>query len=145
MNKKINSSISKVSHIHSMAADYLSKKLSEKGLPELVSSHGFILFQLSLQEKITMGELSKKINRDKSTTTVLVRKLTETGLVSIEKDISDKRNKFISLTEKGKQYNEITNHISQELIQTFFKDFTADEQQQFFNFLIRIENNFKNS
>ncbi len=90
-----------------------------------------------------MGELAKKINRDKSTTTVLVRKLKKAGLVSEQTAAKDKRNKIITLTEKGQEYNKITADISDNLIKTFYKDFTPQEQEQFFNFLIRIEKNFE--
>ena len=143
MDDKINSSISKVSHIHSTAADFLAHKLADKGLPEFISSHGNILFQLSKNEAMNMGELAKRINRDKSTTTVLVRKLENFGLVEAVTDSNDKRNKFISLTEKGKEYNQLTANISQELINTFYKGFSEEEKEQFFNFLLRIEQNFK--
>ena len=112
----INSSISMISHIHSEAAAFLVKKLAEKGLPELASSHGYILFQLSQNQPMTMGELTKKINRDKSTTTVLVRKLKNAGLIQVISDKSDKRNKILSLTEKGKECQQLTAEISKELI-----------------------------
>ena len=143
MKEDIRQSISKVSHIHSEVAAFLAQKLSSRGLPELISSHGNILFQLSINESLTMGELAKKINRDKSTTTVLVRKLEKAGLISEKTAEKDKRNKIISLTEKGCEYNKITSNISDDLIQTFYKDFTPQEQEQFFNFLIRIEKNFE--
>ena len=142
MTEKINSSISKVSHIHSKAADFLEKKLSEKGLPQFSSSHGNILFQLSNNKSLTMGELAKKINRDKSTTTVLVRKLESLGLVESIPDEKDKRNKIIALTSKGQEYNSLTGSISKELITTFYKDFTEEEQILFYSFLERIEKNF---
>lgn len=138
----INSSISMISHIHSEAAAFLVQKLAEKGLPELASSHGNILFQLSQNQTMTMGELARNINRDKSTTTVLVRKLKNAGLIQVLSDKSDKRNKILSLTEKGMEYNQLTAEISQELIQTFYKDFSEQEKQQFFSFLKRIEENF---
>lgn len=141
---EINSSISKISHIHTEAAAFLVHKLSEKGLPELASSHGNILFQLSNQQSMLMGELAKKINRDKSTTTVLVRKLQKAGLIQISSDKNDRRNKIISLTEKGNEYNQLTASISHELIETFYKDFSEDEKKLFFSFLQRIEKNFLN-
>lgn len=139
----INSSISKVSHIHSEAADFLAHKLAEKGLPELISSHGNILFQLSKIHSMNMRELAKRINRDKSTTTVLVRKLEKFGLVEAVTDNMDKRNKIIRLTDKGKEYNNLTSNISKELIQTFYNGFTEEEQKQFVDFLKRIEENFQ--
>lgn len=143
MSQISDNSISKLSHIHSITADFLAKKLQEKGLPELVSSHGNILFQLSKNDKMKMGQLAEKINRDKSTTTVLVRKLEKEGLISIENDINDKRNKFISLSEKGKEYTDLTNNLSSTLLETFYKGFSEEEKKQFSEYLNRIENNFK--
>lgn len=142
MKKEISDSISKFSHIHSITADFLAKKLSEKGLPEFVSSHGNILFQLSKQEKMKMGELAEKINRDKSTTTVLVRKLEKDGLIEITSDEQDKRNKYISLSEKGKEYNNLTKNLSEELQKTFYQGFSDSEKDQLYDFLTRIEKNF---
>lgn len=142
MKKEVDNSISKFSHIHSITADFLAKKLQEKGLPEFVSSHGNILFQLSVQEKMKMGELAEKINRDKSTTTVLVRKLEKDGLIQIEADVLDKRNRYISLTEKGKEYNNLTRDLSKELQDTFYQGFSDKEKEQLYKFLTRIEKNF---
>lgn len=143
MAKDINSSISLLSHIHSITADFLQKKLAERGLPEFASSHGNILFQLSIRPKMTMSDLAEKINRDKSTTTVLVRKLEREGFVEGIIDSKDKRSRFIKLTDKGQQYNATARDISKELLATFYADFTPDEKEKFFGFLQRIELNFK--
>ncbi|MBS7295345.1 MAG: transcriptional regulator, partial [Treponema sp.] len=59
-----------------------------------------------------------------------------------EPDLNDKRNKIISLTEKGAEYNQITSQISKELIETFYKDFTDSEKEKLWAFLCRIEKNF---
>lgn len=143
MNSDLNNSISLLSRIHTVTADFLLKKLSEEGLSDFASSHGNILFQLSINEKLSMGELAHKINRDKSTTTVLVRKLIKEGLIIEKINESDKRNKFISLTEKGNQYNKLTANLSSQLLSTFYKGFTEEEKNQFLSFLQRIEKNFK--
>ena len=98
-----NSSISQVSHIHSLTADFLKKRLAQNGFDDFASSHGNILFQLSVNKSITMKELAAKINRDKSTTTVLVRKLEAEGYITGEADPADKRSRIIYLTKKGKK------------------------------------------
>jgi MarR family transcriptional regulator, organic hydroperoxide resistance regulator len=138
----INQSISLVSKIHSQTADFLVQKFKEKGMPDFASSHGNILFQLSKNESMTMKELSQKINRDKSTTTVLVRKLICEGLVTSVPDKNDRRSLKIQLTEKGREYNICTAQISEELIETFYKNFTEEEKQKFFEFLKRAADNF---
>ncbi|MDE6773297.1 MAG: MarR family transcriptional regulator, partial [Treponemataceae bacterium] len=75
MDYGVDAVVSLISRIHSLSQDFLRRKMTEAGLPELVSSHGFMLFCLSRTEQMTLGELAQRINRDKSTTTVLVRKL----------------------------------------------------------------------
>ena len=138
----VNSSISLLSNIHSITADFLTERLKQNGYPDFASSHGNILFQLSVNEKMTMGELSEKINRDKSTTTVLVRKLESEGLITGEPDPSDKRSRIIYLTKKGKQFNSTALELSNELLGTFYKGFTEEEKEKFFQSLLKIKENF---
>ena len=138
----VNSSISLLSHIHTITADFLIEKLKERGYPDFASSHGNILFQLSVNEKMTMGELSEKINRDKSTTTVLVRKLEKDGFITGDAAPNDKRSRIIYLTEKGRQFNATAQELSSDLLGTYFKGFTDNEKEEFFNTLLRIKKNF---
>lgn len=139
----VNSSISLLSNIHTITADFITDKLKERGFPDFASSHGNILFQLSVNEKMTMGDLSEKINRDKSTTTVLVRKLEKDGFISGEADPTDKRSRIIFLTEKGKQFNKTARELSSELLGTFYKGFSEEEKKNFFQTLLRIKENFR--
>ena len=143
MPKEYDTSISKVSQIHSLTAEFLKKRLAEHGFDDFASSHGFILYQLSMNPKITMKELAEKINRDKSTTTVLVRKLEAAGLVKVTVDSADKRNKLLELTTNGNEYNQMTRELSQELLSTFYKGFDEKEKQAFCEFLERIKGNFE--
>ena len=142
MERNINSSISLVSHIHGTTADFLTKELAAQGFDDFATSHGNILFQLSLNTQMTMGDLSRKINRDKSTTTVLVRKLMKEGYVEEKPSAEDKRSKLITLTAKGMQYEKVTSNISKQLLDTFYKGFTEEEKLQFLGYLERIHENF---
>ena len=136
-------SIAKVSQIHSLTQDFLKKKLALQGFDDFASSHGYILYQLSVNDGITMKELAAKINRDKSTTTVLVRKLEKAGLVKVQTDSADKRSKLLSLTQKGNEYNQMTKQLSQQLLDTFYKGFTQKEKEEFCSLLDKIKGNFK--
>ena len=139
----VNSSISFLSHIHTITATFLTEKLKKQGFNDFASSHGNILFQLNKNGKMTMSELAKAINRDKSTATVLVRKLEKEGFVSIINDKKDKRNKNILLSQKGMEYTKITTEISNELLSTFYKGFSNQKKQNFLEYLERIEKNFE--
>ena len=146
MKIEVNSSSSVISHIHSLLQDFVRTHLQKEGFPDFASSHGNILFQLSVLPQpgtIPMKELAEKINRDKSTTTVLVRKLESEGFVQIVQDSKDKRIRSVKLTEKGRNFTEKTGLISKSLTETFYKNFTEEEKKQFCGFLERICQNFE--
>ena len=143
MNYDKNSILSLISHIHSQSQTFLQKKLTSLGLSQLATSHGNILFCLSRQEPLSLGELSKKINRDKSTTTALVKKLEQAGLVEQKKDLADSRKKQICLTPQGRQYTQKTDSLSAQLINQSWQNFTPNEQLQLVALLNRLSKNLE--
>lgn len=100
-----------------------------------------MLFCLSRTERMTLGELAQRINRDKSTTTVLVRKLEAADLVATERDAADSRKKYVRLTEKGQAYNAVTARLSDELLRTSYRDFSAAEQDELLRLLLKLYGN----
>ena len=142
MEPKIDTSISQISQIHTLTADFLKKRLAQNGFDDFASSHGNILFQLGIAQSTTMKELAARINRDKSTTTVLVRKLEQAGLVKVSTDPNDKRTKLLSLTKKGAKYNQMTQELSKELLSTFYNGFNEKDKEEFCSYLDRIKKNF---
>lgn len=143
MEYTISSVLSLISHLHTATADFTNMRLAERG--KLVSSHGFILFLLATEEKLTMGEIAHRINRDKSTTTVLVKKLHDEGYIEETTSTQDNRVKYISLTKKGKECNELTSQISKDLLAQCYKGFTADEKKELLRLLEKMNKNLDNS
>ena len=133
--------LSLISKIHSKSQDFLQKEMAESGLPELVSSHGFIIYTLSQAECMTMCELTQIINRDKSTTTALIKKLEELELVQTKRCVHDSRKKYVSLTEKGKEYTETTKKLSKELIETAYEGFSEEEKANLLSLLEKLSGN----
>lgn len=143
MEYSADSIVSLISHIHAATAKFANKMLSHKC--GFISSHGFILYQLSLNETLTMGEIAKRINRRKSTATVLIRKLCEEGLVRIQHSGQDSRQKLISLTEKGKEYNSFTAGISRELLSVCYKGFSKKEKEALLELLLKMNKNIESA
>lgn len=135
--------VSLISHIHASTAEFANRLLSREC--SFVSSHGFILYQLSLNESLTMSQIARKINRRKSTATVLIRKLCEEGLVRIEHSSQDSRQKHISLTEKGKEYNSFTAGISRELLSVCYKGFSKNEKESLLALLLKMNENIESA
>lgn len=142
MQKDSTNVISKISRIHSLCADFLRVELNKTGLPNLASSHGFILFLLSQNESLTMREISEKINRDKSTTTQLVKKLESLGYVKTSSSPEDSRIKLVKLTPQGIKYNDTTASISERLKDRFFTGLSDSEISKLEATLDKISENF---
>ena len=140
MEYNVNSVISLISRIHMQTAEFTNKMLSSHNF---VSSHGFILFLLSENAEMSMGEIAKKINRDKSTTTVLIRKLIDEKLVKSASSSKDSRKKIISLTAEGKKYNNFTSEISSKLLSICYKNFSAEEKETLLNLLEKMSANLE--
>jgi DNA-binding MarR family transcriptional regulator len=140
--RELSSIISLISEIHTKAADFLQERLARTGLTDLVSSHGNILFQLSISGKLTMKELSARINRDKSTATALVKKLETAGFITREQSEADNRVTSVSLSEAGRRITGTTSAISKELVDTCYAGFTDEEKEAVYGYLKRIGANF---
>jgi len=130
--------VSLISHLHAITADFTNAKLADKNL---VSSHGFILYLLSVNKTMTKTEIARATNRDKSTTTVLIRKLIEEGLVREDTSETDARTKLISLTAKGRSLNKLTSSISENLLSVCYRGFTQNEKKQLLDLLLKMNSN----
>ena len=130
--KKLTTISSLIAQIQNDANNYLDSQLKKIGLSEITTSHGFILFVLSQNkntetqklEPMTMKEISKRIDKNKSTMTVLIDKLLKYGYIIREKNNTDTRYSYISLSEKGKSFIPEMERISKELSEKFYNGFS---------------------
>jgi DNA-binding MarR family transcriptional regulator len=89
-----------------------------------------------------MTEIASRIHRDKSTTTVLVKKLEKEGYVERIKNQDDNRSFYLKLTEKGLQYTKVTSEISSKLVSKAYENFSEEEKEATYALLSRICDNF---
>ena len=75
-----NDIVQKISDLRNLANAFILKCLEEEGIVGLVPSHGAVLAALYREGPLPMKEICKRIHRDKSTLTVLVRKTGGAGL-----------------------------------------------------------------
>ncbi|MGI5172918.1 winged helix-turn-helix transcriptional regulator [Treponema sp. OMZ 840] len=142
MEEDLNNVSSLVSKIAGDISAYLNRRLAEQGFSGIASSHGYILYLLAKNGKMKMGDLARRIHKDKSTATALIKKLEGAGYIKKERCLHDSRVTFILLTEKGSAYTQATADISQALIDTCYKGFSEKDKQTLFTLLCRMEANF---
>lgn len=90
-----------------------------------------------------MKELAKQIDRDKSTLTVLVKKLIKNGYVKSIANEEDKRSKIISLTDKGRKIEEVFYKVSMKLNKDLWIGITNKESDVFNIVINKMINNLK--
>lgn len=134
--------ISLIATIREKANRLIIQEMSIREMEGLAPSHGDILSALFEYSRLTMKELAKEINKDKSTVTALVNKLLNLGYIERTRDLTDSRIVYITLTEKGKNLKSDFKEISDKLIERVYKDISENDQEIVIDILTKIEKNF---
>jgi MarR family transcriptional regulator, organic hydroperoxide resistance regulator len=121
--------IALVSTISDRANRMIAKELRRRKVSGLAPSHGAILFELFQSGSIPMKEIARRINRDKSTVTVLVKKLAAHGYIETEKNPADSRVTLVRLTEKGRGLKPDFDAISRILLQQIYKGYSTRDKE----------------
>lgn len=136
--------ISFIGEIRTEVNNYIEKELNKRGIKGLVVSHGSILTALyKYGGKLPMKDISRRINRSKSTTTQLVNKLIKSGYVKKQISEEDARVHYIILTETGWEIKNDFMEISEEVNGIFFENFTETEQETLLQLLLKVKGNFE--
>ncbi len=91
--------------------------------------------------QMSMKELEKALHVAQSTTARIVQNMERNGLVDSFGDASDKRVKYIRLTEKGKILNEAAQQRKDADEAAMFSGFSEEEKQMCLSMLERVKRN----
>lgn len=122
--------------------EFITKELEDKGIYNIVPSHGDIIIALLQHESLSMCALACRINRDPSTVTTLVKKLNHLGYTEVYKDAGDKRTNRVSLTDKGRKLETIIVEISEKLYRQQWDHISEHDMIIFRQVLQQIIQNF---
>jgi MarR family transcriptional regulator, organic hydroperoxide resistance regulator len=128
-----------IARIRDKADRLLARELKEHGLHGLAPSHGDIMVALFKHRQLTMGDLARIIDRDKSTVTGLVDKLVRLEYLEKNPDPGDQRVQMVSLTEKGGRLIPAFITISIRLQEAFSRDLTDREKETLAGLLKKVD------
>jgi len=134
--------ISTISTVREKANRYISQQLRKMGVEDIATPYGAIFASLFRNGQLTMGEIARNIRRDKSTVTVLVRKLVDLGYVETSPSPTDARAIFVRLSKKGKALEPVFSEVSKTLRKRVYRGFTEEEKETLATLLERIRDNF---
>ncbi|GAB6109336.1 MarR family winged helix-turn-helix transcriptional regulator [Fusibacter bizertensis] len=122
---------------------FIELELKNKGLTDIIPSHGSILTVLyEHKAPLTMKEIAERIGKDKSTVTVLVNHLLKQGYIERIQNLEDKRITLIALTDLGKAIEVKYRGISKRVVDTAYEGFSDEEKVLFLKALKQMNTNF---
>ncbi|MGD0820325.1 MAG: MarR family transcriptional regulator [Desulfomonilia bacterium] len=130
-----------ITNIRQRLFKFLSKELSKKKIDGIAPSYGDILFVLDRKGTVTLQEVAKHTIKDKSTISSVINKLESGGYIMKEKDVSDGRYTYLTLTAKAKKLRPVLFQISKKMNTKLFEGFSEEEKQTLFRLIEKVYKN----
>jgi DNA-binding MarR family transcriptional regulator len=133
-----------MSQIRHLSGRVGEKLLKESGVDVFNGAQGRILYVLWEHERLTITEIGRMTSLAKTTLTSMLDRMEAGGLIERIPDRINRRQIFVSVTEKAKSYREKYDWISDRSNEIFYRGFTDEEITDFENQLRRIIKNLEN-
>lgn len=133
-----------IANIRHKANSFITNRLKELGVQNIVPQHGSVLVQLFKQDvPVQLKEIVEKSGKAKSTITSIIQTLEKHGYVSRMNCDTDRRAFLIKLTQKGKDLKSEFDQVSSELSDYAYGDIPVAERESVITILKKIETNMK--
>ena len=132
-----------MSQIGKLSARTWERLLKECGVDTFNGAQGRILYVLWEHEKLTITDIARLTSLAKTTLTSMLDRMEAAGLVQRVPDKENRRQIFVVITEKAREYREKYDKISDDMNGIFYEGFTDAEITGFENQLRRILKNLE--
>lgn len=119
-----------------------NKKYLYKDIDELTVIEIDTIIVIGRDEMKSMSAIAKKLGVSFGTPTVTIDRLIDKGYVQRIRDLGDRRQVFIKLSQKGLEVYESIVNLKTRLAEKVFGILTPDERASFINVLARLNQNF---
>jgi DNA-binding MarR family transcriptional regulator len=133
--------MSKIRHLCGRIGE---KLLKESGVDVFNGAQGRILYVLWEHGELTISEIGRLTSLAKTTLTSMLDRMETGGLIERVPDKKNRRQIFITVTEKAKSYREKYDWISDKMSEIFYNGFTEAEITDFENQLRKVIKNLEN-
>lgn len=143
--EKINEYISQINHVNAKIINLYEQWVKQKGIQY---SHFLVLYALIEEEKMTQKQIGERCHLIKQTVNAIVKSLQAEEYITLEKSENNKKEKWISLTDKGNAYahsiiddlflieESVSKRVGKQQLETMieinhqFKDILEDEMKK---------------
>ena len=134
-----------ISQIGCIGGRILERLIKDYGVEAFNGAQGRILYVLWEHEKLTITDIARLTSMANTTLTSMLDRMEAEGLVRRVHDKLNRRQIFVSVTEKANEYREKYEQISNDMNDIFYKGFSEAEIISFENQLLRILKNLEGS
>ena len=121
----------------------LNKLFSKYGLTEFNGEQGKILFCLWKKDGVSSTDISLGTGLAINTLTNMLDKMESVDLIYRKQSDTDKRKKYVFLTEKGRSLEIKSKIATDKMDEIFYKGFSTKEIETFENMLRKIISNLE--
>lgn len=119
-----------------------SKKHLYKGLNELTLIEIKTIIVIGCGETKSMSQIAKKLGVSLGTPTVTIDRLIDKGFVERIRDMEDRRQVFVTLSDRGNEVCRNISNLKHKIAENFFGLLSAEERLLFFSVLSKLNSNF---
>lgn len=129
--------IDSIKDIRFIIQAYFKKQLKNNDLGITVEMLE-VLMVLSRNKQINQQQIADRVRKNKTNLTPIIDKLSAKNLVQRQEDSTDRRNKLISLTEKGQTLCKMYARMFEEFYTNFLKDVDVQNLNKTISMLKKI-------
>jgi DNA-binding MarR family transcriptional regulator len=125
----------------------MANRATQRYLQAKIEPHGvttgmwYFLRALWQEEALTQRELSRRIGTMEPTTLSALAAMEKAGLVTRERDGSDRRKLTVLLTEKGKALKHVLLPLAHEVVEQATAGFSPEDRTRFLGYLAAVQRN----
>lgn len=132
-----------ISRIHQLQGRAFEKLLRESGVDAFNGAQGRILYVLWEHETLTITEIGRLTSLAKTTLTSMLDRMEQAGLIMRVPDKKNRRQIFVTITEKAKGFKADYDRVSELMNVLFYQGFSEDQVEGFENTLQKIIGNLE--
>ncbi len=119
-----------------------NKKHLYKGINDITVIEIKTILVIGGEEAKSMSHIAKKLGVSSGTATVTIDRLIEKSFVERIRDVEDRRQVFIKLSDKGNEVCSYINNLKHKLAENFFGLLSKEERALFLSVLSKLNSNF---
>lgn len=127
--------------IRKKAFSFLSREMKKNGITDVPPSYGDVFYAIHSRGQVSLSDLCRLTNKDKSTVSIIVNALEKSGYAIKTRSENDGRSVCICLSNKARRYAGHMADISDALRQRVFAGMSEEEKAIFFLLMNKISSN----